>query len=80
MAPRWRHEWKKGRAELLFCPLLEITSSTAYKLGKTKSTCGPGTLHFHVSSLDPLLVPARGLDSGLWFEKQIKRTAAATTV
>jgi PadR family transcriptional regulator len=68
-------EWKKGSAELLILSLLETSSRHGYEIGKLIEQRSEGALHFHVTTLYPLLyrLEERGLVQGRWVEKANQR-------
>jgi PadR family transcriptional regulator, regulatory protein PadR len=68
-------EWKKGGAELLILSLLEQQSRHGYDICKLIESRSAGALHFHVTTLYPLLyrLEERGLVQGLWVEKPNQR-------
>jgi len=68
-------EWKKGSAELLILSLLESEPRHGYEIGKLIEQRSHGALHFHVTTLYPLLyrLENRGLVQGLWVEKAGQR-------
>ena len=68
-------EWKKGSAELLILSLLEAEPRHGYEIGKLIEQRSQGALHFHVTTLYPLLyrLENRGLVQGLWVEKAGQR-------
>ncbi len=68
-------EWKKGSAELLVLSLLEDQPRHGYDVAKLIDLRSGGALHFHVTSLYPLLyrLEKRGWIQGLWVEKAEQR-------
>lgn len=68
-------EWKKGGAELLILSLLEQQARHGYDICKLIETRSSGALHFHVTTLYPLLyrLEERGLVQGRWVEKPNQR-------
>jgi PadR family transcriptional regulator, regulatory protein PadR len=68
-------EWKKGGAELLILSLLEQQARHGYDICKLIESRSGGALHFHVTTLYPLLyrLEDRGLVHGLWVEKPNQR-------
>jgi transcriptional regulator len=68
-------EWKKGSAELLILSLLETKPQHGYEIGKLIEQRSGGALHFHVTTLYPLLyrLESRGLVQGKWVEKANQR-------
>jgi PadR family transcriptional regulator, regulatory protein PadR len=69
------HEWKKGSAELLVLSLLEGRPRHGYEISKLIQVRSGGALHFHVTSLYPLLyrLEKRGWVEGKWVEKAEQR-------
>src|ERR1039458_691908 len=68
-------EWKKGSAELLILSLLEQQPRHGYDICKLIEVRSGGALHFHVTTLYPLLgrLETRGLVQGKWIEKAEQR-------
>jgi PadR family transcriptional regulator, regulatory protein PadR len=68
-------EWKKGGAELLILSLLEQQAHHGYDICKLIEARSGGALHFHVTTLYPLLyrLEERGLVRGRWVEKSNQR-------
>src|ERR1700761_916863 len=68
-------EWKKGGAELLILSLLEQQARHGYDICKLIEARSGGALHFHVTTLYPLLyrLEERGLVQGRWVEKAEQR-------
>lgn len=68
-------EWKKGGAELLILSLLEQQARHGYDICKLIEARSGGALHFHVTTLYPLLyrLEERGLVHGRWVEKPNQR-------
>ncbi len=68
-------EWKKGGAELLILSLLEQQARHGYDICKLIEARSGGALHFHVTTLYPLLyrLEERGLVQGRWVEKPNQR-------
>ena len=68
-------EWKKGSAELLILSLLEDQARHGYDISKLIAARSSGALHFHVTSLYPLLyrLEERGWIQGRWVEKAGQR-------
>ena len=68
-------EWKKGGAELLILSLLEQQARHGYDICKLIEARSAGALHFHVTTLYPLLyrLEERGLVHGRWVEKPNQR-------
>ncbi len=68
-------EWKKGSAELLVLSLLEGRPRHGYDISKLIQARSGGALHFHVTSLYPLLyrLEKRGWVEGRWVEKADQR-------
>lgn len=68
-------EWKKGSAELLVLSLLEGQPRHGYDISKLIEMRSGGALHFHVTSLYPLLyrLEERGWITGKWVEKPEQR-------
>src|SRR5580704_6753953 len=68
-------EWKKGSAELLILSLLEDQPRHGYDIAKLIESRSDGVLHFHVTSLYPLLyrLEDRGWIKGRWVEKDEQR-------
>ena len=68
-------EWKKGGAELLILSLLEQQACHGYDICKLIEARSGGALHFHVTTLYPLLyrLEERGLVQGRWVEKPNQR-------
>jgi PadR family transcriptional regulator PadR len=68
-------EWKKGSAELLVLSLLEAQPRHGYDISKLIRTRSGGALHFHVTSLYPLLhrLEKEGWLEGRWVEKSGER-------
>jgi PadR family transcriptional regulator PadR len=68
-------EWKKGGAELLILSLLEQQARHGYDICKLIEARSGGALHFHVTTLYPLLyrLEERGLVHGRWVEKANQR-------
>lgn len=68
-------EWKKGSAELLILSLLEDQARHGYDIAKLIEIRSGGVLHFHVTSLYPLLyrLEDRGWIKGRWVEKDEQR-------
>ena len=68
-------EWKKGSAELLILALLADQARHGYEISKMISARSGGSLHFHVTSLYPLLyrLEERGWIEGRWVEKAGQR-------
>ena len=68
-------EWKKGSAELLILSLLEDQSRHGYDICKLIEARSQGALHFHVTTLYPLLyrLEERGLVKGRWIENAGER-------
>ena len=68
-------EWKKGGAELLILSLLEQQARHGYDICKLIEVRSGGALHFHVTTLYPLLyrLEERGLVQGRWVEKPNQR-------
>ncbi len=69
------HEWKKGSAELLVLSLLEHQPRHGYDISKLIETRSAGAIHFHVTSLYPLLYRSeeRGWVQGRWVERAQQR-------
>ncbi len=68
-------EWKKGSAELLILSLLEQRPRHGYEISKLIEARSTGSLHFHVTTLYPLLyrLEAEGVVQGKWVEKAQQR-------
>src|SRR2546429_9513940 len=68
-------EWKKGSAELLILSLLEDQARHGYDISKLIAARSSGALHFHVTSLYPLLyrLEERGWIQGRWVAKAGQR-------
>jgi PadR family transcriptional regulator PadR len=68
-------EWKKGGAELLILALLEQQARHGYDICKLIEVRSGGALHFHVTTLYPVLyrLEERGLVQGRWVEKPGQR-------
>ena len=68
-------EWKKGSAELLVLSLLEDQPRHGYDISKLIHARSGGALHFHVTSLYPLLhrLEEERLIEGRWVEKPEQR-------
>lgn len=68
-------EWKKGSAELLVLSLLEPQPRHGYDISKLITARSGGELHFHVTSLYPLLhrLEEQGWIAGRWVEKPGQR-------
>ena len=68
-------EWKKGGAELLILALLEQQARHGYDICRLIEVRSGGALHFHVTTLYPLLyrLEERGLVQGRWVEKPGQR-------
>lgn len=68
-------EWKKGSAELLILSLLEDQPRHGYDIAKLIESRSDGVLHFHVTSLYPLLyrLEDRSWIKGRWVEKDAQR-------
>jgi PadR family transcriptional regulator PadR len=75
MADSMDPEWKKGSAELLVMSLLEDQPRHGYDISKLIKLRSGGALHFHVTSLYPLLhrLEKQGLIDGRWVEKPDQR-------
>ena len=69
------YEWKKGSAELLILSLLEQRDRHGYDISKLIAARSGGSLHFHVTTLYPLLyrLEEKGLVEGKWVEKAQQR-------
>jgi transcriptional regulator len=68
-------EWKKGSAELLVLSLLEDQPRHGYDISKLIQIRSGGALHFHVTSLYPLLyrLEEEGVVAGRWVENAGQR-------
>jgi transcriptional regulator len=68
-------QWKKGSAELLILSLVEDRPRHGYEICKLIETRSGGALHFHVTSLYPLLyrLESHGWIQGRWIEKPGQR-------
>jgi transcriptional regulator len=68
-------EWKKGSAELLVLSLLEDQARHGYDISKLIELRSDGVLHYHVTTLYPLLyrLEEKGWIVGKWVEKPEQR-------
>jgi len=73
--PSPEQEWKKGSAELLVLSLLESEPHHGYDISRLIEIRSGGALHFHVTSLYPLLykLEKQGWITGQWVEKAEQR-------
>ena len=71
----FKHELKKGSAELLILSILEARPRHGYEISKHIEERSDGVLRFHVATFYPLLyrMEKRGLVKGRWVEKPNQR-------
>ena len=65
-------EWKKGSGEMLILSLVEDQPRHGYDICKLIEQRSGGAVHFHVTTLYPLLyrLEKRGWIQGRWVERQ----------
>jgi len=71
----FKHELKKGSAELLILSILEARPRHGYEISKQIEERSGGVLCFHVATFYPLLyrMEKRGLLQGQWVERPNQR-------
>jgi len=71
----FRHELKKGSAELLVLSLLEHRQRHGYEIGKLIEQLSQGQITFRIASLYPILcrLEDKGFITGKWIEKSGER-------